>query len=79
MKKLLILTVFFAGFSFSSLDAKTLQTDCHSYAQNACVEESQALGYQMSFSEYQQAYAFYYNGCVDSGGSINDPIFVLTP
>lgn len=67
MKKIIFTFIALGGLSFS-----VNATNCHSYAQAACAYESSYYGV-MSFPEYQQAYSFYYNYCIDNNGNVSPP------
>ncbi len=75
MKKIILAaTVISSLTTFSFKSAETLENpvNCGQWAQQQCIIESGTFG-AMSRSEYAQAYTFYYNHCMDSGGYPGDP------
>lgn len=74
MKLLFTLVVGTLSFTLNALENPPPQS-CHEYAIDACAQESAQYGV-MSPREFAEAYTFYYNGCVASGGNPQDPIFI---
>jgi hypothetical protein len=55
-----------------------VKANCDSYAKSCIVAETYQYG-PMSQSQFNEAYSFYYNTCVEannSGATLLDPIFI---
>ena len=87
-KKFIFSAVALMAFSFAGManeiaetevdDTIVKEADCGSYARASIVAETQQYGV-MSQSEFNEAFSFYYNTCVDannSGATLLNRVFV---
>jgi hypothetical protein len=88
MKKMIFSAVALLAFSFAGManeieekkveEKIIVKANCDSYAKSCIVAETYQYG-PMSQSQFNEAYSFYYNTCVEannSGATLLNPIFI---